>query len=274
MMKPDPGSQHFLLTDLNGPVSFSTDPLSNKDSLFEESIILKFDSSNESSILYTMFVSANSAAKMADEITRMQKRKEKAKMVKLGLIEDSPSVSSNKGMSKSLRAGSSASFASSGSLTSSVRSSGSGNDDFLALLDIKKADIVKAEAKYAVKKAIAKQESELVTNEAHTKRLAEMALMRFNCNNKIGAVLSMKQLKAAQAEKLSMNESLVGLNKLLEEVEAGAINPAVIESRIQEVIENEHTSSDHSSSSKESYDDCELLNELASGKIELLAQRA
>jgi hypothetical protein len=198
-----------------------------------------------------MFSTANSAAKMAEEIMRMHMSKEKARLVKLGLIEEpfssSKTASNNSSPKKTAR-----------SLTSTSCTSSS--DNFSGIFDIKKSEIRKAEAKYTISKAIDNEETRLGDTKRRMQHIDAMAKMRHSSGNQLGVVLSMRQLKTTQSNYQTIQEIIKELRAMSTSIGNNATKPDDCVLMIKEIVERPR-----SSNKMESDDD--FLNQLRSGKF-------
>jgi hypothetical protein len=210
-----------------------------------------------------MFSMTNNAAKNMEVIMRMKMAKEKTRLTKLGLI-DQPS-SSSKAASKN-RPSKKTACSLRSSNSSATSKSTSSSDDFTGLLDIEKSEIRKAEAKYIISKAIIKEEARLGFAKKQIQRIGDIAKMRHDSRNRLGAILSMRQLKTTQSNYQNIQEIVKELRELSASIGNNATKPDDCPMKMKEIVERPR-----SSDNMESDDD--LLNELKNGECHDSAQK-
>lgn len=119
---------------------------------------------------------------------------------------------------------------------------------------------------HAVRKAITKQESKLETNKARIVQCAEMARIRLSFGNKLGAKISMRQLRNAEEEEKTIRDRLNELAHLLRSVQDSKVDLDHVEGRINEICLSEKSSSEISL--KESCSEGEFLDDLNNVAVE------
>lgn len=243
---------------------------------------------NEDSL--TMFVVANSAAKTTNAQARKDKSKQKAKMIKLGLLTETPATPRRPG-SASLKVNSKtnpayttlskpASYIKDTSTARSSTSTASSSDcgssvgqdreseDFSMLLDLSRDAVHKAEALATVNSAIKKMENLRIDALEKVDSSKKLAVARFDMRRGLvsgangsdrPAIISMKRVKMSQIAYSHVMEQIKKLESLKEQVQNDELRKEthrVLAKRIKGILEETAISDDTT------YSDSQLMDEL------------